>query len=124
VFIVITVSGGVVVVVVVATTTTSFSRRLTLAATTIKTTATAQATAAAGDAKTKQHQTLEPLAIRQQIRLKVLLAHLLGQLQAHTAVLIVDLSLGLIAQHRIGLIDVLEFGFGLGVARILVGMIF
>lgn len=96
---------------------------LALATAPVEATAAAETTAAAGDAEAEDHEELAPLAVGKQVGFDVLLAKLLGQLQAHAAVLVVDLSLGFIAENAVGLINFLEFGFGFEIVRVLVRMV-
>ena len=82
--------------------------RFARATTPVEAATAAQATTTARGAEAEYHQELAPLAVSQQIGLEVLLAELFGQLEAHTSILIVYLSLGFIAEYRICMIYLLE----------------
>ena len=81
---------------------------LALATAPIEATAAAETTTATGDAEAEDHEELAPLAVGQQVGLDVLLAELLGQLQAHAAILVIDLSFRFIAENAVGLVYFFE----------------
>lgn len=96
-----------------------FLRRFT--PTTAKSATTAAA--AACDDTEADDQALEPALGHEEVVLHALLPKLLGHVESHGAVLVVNLALVLIAQGGVGVIDFLELLRGLWIVRILVWMI-
>jgi hypothetical protein len=70
---------------------------LVLAAAPIAAAATAKATTTTGSAEAKYHEEFAQFAVDQQIRLEILFAQLLGELQADAAIFIVYFTFNFIA---------------------------
>ncbi len=83
--------------------------RLALAAAEVEAaTAAAAATTAAGEAEAGEEEALEPLGGEHHDVADDVVAKLLRDVEAHRAVLVVDLTLLLITQDRVRVVDLLE----------------
>ncbi len=79
-----------------------------MAAAPIEAAEAAETAAESGSHKREDHHEFAPAAVHKQVGFHVLLAQLLGQLQAHRAVLVINLPLCVVAQYAVCLIHVLK----------------
>ena len=65
---------------------------------------------------------LEPALVHEEVQLHAVVPELLGHVQAHGAVLVVDLPFVLVTEDRVGVVDLLELLCSFWVVRVLIGM--
>ena len=63
---------------------------------------------------------LEPALVHEEVIFNTLVSKLLGHIEAHGAVLVIDLPLGLVVEDGVGIVDFLKLLSCLGVVWVLV----